>query len=130
MNNVFKKLCRTVRIRASQNALIFISYNISSCLLYTSSAKIKKLSEELERHNRSYYVLDNPEISDYEYDMMMRELRQLESEYPEYASENSPTKRVGGEALSTFEKVEHKVQMGSLQDVFSFGEVEDFIRCV
>ncbi len=94
------------------------------------SAKIKKLSEELERHNRSYYVLDNPEISDYEYDMMMRELRQLESEYPEYASENSPTKRVGGEALSTFEKVEHKVQMGSLQDVFSFGEVEDFInRC-
>lgn len=89
--------------------------------------KIKKLSFELERHNKNYYVLDNPEISDYEYDMMMQELKKLESEYPEFAFENSPTKRVGGEALNTFEKVEHKVQMGSLQDVFSFSEVENFV---
>ncbi|MDE6103742.1 MAG: NAD-dependent DNA ligase LigA, partial [Oscillospiraceae bacterium] len=93
--------------------------------------KIKKLSFELERHNKNYYLLDNPEISDYEYDMMMQELKKLESEYPEFAFENSPTKRVGGEALNTFEKVEHKVQMGSLQDVFSFSEVENFVsKCI
>lgn len=93
--------------------------------------KIKKLSFELERHNKNYYLLDNPEISDYEYDMMMQELKKLESEYPEFAFENSPTKRVGGEALNTFEKVEHKVQMGSLQDVFSFSEVETFVsKCL
>lgn len=93
--------------------------------------KIKKLSSEIEKHNKNYYVLDNPEIPDYEYDMMMQELKKLESEYPEFAFENSPTKRVGGEALNTFEKVEHKVQMASLQDVFSFEEVKNFVvRCV
>lgn len=90
--------------------------------------RIKSLSAEIEKHNRSYYVLDNPEISDYEYDMMMKELRTLESENPEYAFANSPTKRVGGEALNTFEKVEHRVQMASLQDVFSFEEVESFVK--
>ena len=90
--------------------------------------KIKKLSAEIERHNKNYYVMDNPVISDYEYDMMMQELKKLENEYPEFAFENSPTKRVGGEALNTFEKVEHKVQMGSLQDVFSFDEVRNFIE--
>lgn len=60
--------------------------------------KIKKLSAEIERHNKNYYVMDNPVISDYEYDMMMQELKKLENEYPEFAFENSPTKRVGGEA--------------------------------
>ena len=92
--------------------------------------RMEYLSAELERHNRNYYVLDNPEISDYDYDMMMRELRQLEKDNPEFASENSPTKRVGGAALNTFNKVEHRVQMASLQDVFSFEEVESFVnRC-
>ena len=92
--------------------------------------RMEYLSAELERHNRNYYVLDSPEISDYEYDMMMRELRGLEAENPEFASENSPTKRVGGAALNTFNKVEHRVQMASLQDVFSFEEVESFVnRC-
>lgn len=90
--------------------------------------KINKLSSDIEEHNRNYYVLDNPVISDYEYDMMMKELKKLEIENPEYAFENSPTKRVGGEAISTFEKVEHRVQMGSLQDVFSFEEVNDFVK--
>ncbi|MGN0614055.1 MAG: NAD-dependent DNA ligase LigA [Porcipelethomonas sp.] len=90
--------------------------------------RIKELSEEIEKHNRNYYVLDDPQISDYDYDMMMRELRRLEAENPEYAFENSPTKRVGGEALNTFDKVEHRVQMASLQDVFSFEEVEAFVR--
>ncbi len=92
--------------------------------------RIKTLSAELERHGRNYYVLDNPEISDYEYDMMMWELKKLEAENPEFAFDNSPTKRVGGDILNTFAEVEHTVQMGSLQDVFSFDEVESFVaRC-
>ena len=92
--------------------------------------KIKKLSEEIERHNRNYYILDNPQISDFEFDSMMRELIKLESENPEFALETSPTKRVGGDVLTSFNKIEHKVQMASLQDVFSFEEVEAFInRC-
>lgn len=91
---------------------------------------IEKLSEEIELHSRNYYVYDNPQISDYEYDMMMQELKRLEEQYPEFAFPNSPTKRVGGEILSEFREVEHKVQMGSIQDVFSFDEVESFInRC-
>ncbi len=90
--------------------------------------RIKNLSAEIEKHNHKYYVLDDPEITDYEYDMMMRELKMLESENPEFAFENSPTKRVGGEALNAFEKIEHRVQMASLQDVFSFEEVEGFVK--
>lgn len=92
--------------------------------------KINKLRKELEQHNYNYYVMDNPTIDDYTYDMLMQELKNLENEYPELADSNSPTQRVGGEALNTFEKVEHKVQMGSLQDVFSFEQVRSFTdRC-
>ncbi len=93
--------------------------------------RIIALTDELNRHNYNYYVLDNPEIEDYEYDMKMQELKKLEEDYPELASDNSPTKRVGGEALNKFEKVSHSVQMGSLQDVFSFEQVKEFFeRCV
>ncbi len=92
--------------------------------------KVKKLREEIEKHNYNYYVMDNPTISDYDYDMLMQELKKLEEEHPELADKNSPTQRVGGEALNLFEKVEHTVQMGSLQDVFSFEQVRDFTdRC-
>ena len=74
--------------------------------------------------------MDNPTVSDYEYDMLMQELKGLEAEYPEFVLPSSPTQRVGGEALSKFEKVTHKVQMGSLQDVFSFEQLEEFVtRC-
>jgi len=93
--------------------------------------RILELSSEIEKHNKNYYVLDSPEISDYEYDVLMNELRNLEKENPEFSYENSPSKRVGGEALNTFDKVEHKVQMKSLQDVFSFDEVLSFVnRCL
>ncbi len=93
--------------------------------------RILELSSEIEKHNKNYYVLDSPEISDYEYDVLMNELRNLEKENPEFSYENSPSKRVGGEALNTFEKVEHKIQMKSLQDVFSFDEVLSFVnRCL
>lgn len=90
----------------------------------------EKLKEEIEKHNYNYYVMDNPTIDDYSYDMMMQELKSLEEKYPELYEKNSPTQRVGGEALNMFEKVNHTVQMGSLQDVFDFGQVEAFTeRC-
>ena len=89
--------------------------------------KIDELVEKLNYHSKKYYVEDNPEISDYEYDMMQNELKKLEADYPEFVRPDSPTQRVGGEAVSGFEKVTHTVQMGSLSDVFSFSQVEDFI---
>ena len=92
--------------------------------------KVNNLRAEIEQHNHNYYVMDNPTVDDYTYDMLMQELKNLEAEYPELADPNSPTQRVGGEALNLFEKVEHKIQMGSLQDVFSLEQVQAFTdRC-
>ena len=95
--------------------------------LQQAKKKIDELVEKLNYHSKKYYVEDNPEISDYEYDMMQNELKKLEADYPEFVRPDSPTQRVGGEAVSGFEKVTHTVQMGSLSDVFSFSQVEDFI---
>lgn len=92
--------------------------------------RINELVELLNHHAYLYYVLDQNEIEDYEYDMLQRELKELEEQFPEFIRKDSPTQRVGGMALSTFEKVEHKVQMGSLQDVFSFEEVKAFTERV
>ncbi len=92
--------------------------------------RIKELSELLDYHAKKYYVEDNPEISDYEYDMMLRELENLEAEYPQFLSPLSPTQRVGGKALDRFEQVVHQVPMESLQDAFSEEEVYDFDRRV
>lgn len=89
--------------------------------------RIDELVETLNYHAHLYYVEDRNEISDYDYDMMQNELKKLEAEFPELIRKDSPTQRVGGEAVSTFEKVTHTVQMGSLQDVFSFEEVRDFV---
>ena len=69
--------------------------------------KIEALTAQLTEANYRYYVLDNPVMLDFEYDQLLRELEELEAAYPEFALDNSPTKRVGGEALSQFEKVEH-----------------------
>lgn len=91
-----------------------------------ASKRVKELTELLNYHNRKYYVEDSPEIEDYEYDALMRELRAIEEEYPELKDPASPSQRVGGAPVSTFKKVTHAVQMGSLQDVFSFSEVKDF----
>ncbi|MDY3618974.1 NAD-dependent DNA ligase LigA [Agathobaculum sp.] len=88
--------------------------------------QIAGLRAQLRHHNEKYYNEDAPEISDYEYDMMQRELRQLEQEYPEFADENSPTQRVGGAASGRFPKVSHTYPLESLQDVFSFDELDDF----
>ncbi len=89
-------------------------------------AELEKLKSELQEHNRRYYVEDAPSISDYEYDMLMRRLKEIEREYPELITPDSPTQRVGGEALSAFESVVHEVPMDSLQDVFSKEELYDF----
>lgn len=89
--------------------------------------EIEQLRRELERHSRLYYVYDAPEISDFEYDRMFRQLQELEAAYPEFDSSNSPTKRVGGDLLDKFEKVEHVVPLGSLTDVFSYEELDAFL---
>lgn len=90
--------------------------------------RIDELSKNLMKHNYHYYILNEPLISDYAYDEMMHELIKLESEFPEFLRPDSPSQRVGGNASSSFEKVEHRVQMASLQDVFSFEEVESFVK--
>lgn len=92
--------------------------------------KIKKLRRQLLYHAKRYYVDDDPEISDFEYDRMYAELLKLEAEHPEFYDPASPTQRVGGAALDRFEKVTHEVQMNSLTDVFSFAELEDFLTGV
>ncbi len=96
--------------------------------LQTAQKRVSELTEEITRHNYNYYVMDNPTVDDYEYDMLMQELKALENEFPQLASVNSPTKRVGGVALNKFDKVTHTVQMGSLQDVFSFDQVRSFVE--
>lgn len=88
--------------------------------------RINELTDEINKHSHRYYVLDDPIISDYDFDMLMQELKSLEAEFPELSLPNSPTKRVGGEVLNKFEKVTHAVQMGSLQDVFSIEQVIAF----
>lgn len=88
--------------------------------------EIAELTKKIEKLNYDYYVKDNPSASDYEYDMLLRKLSELEEEYPELASPLSPTKRVGGQVLEGFEKVEHAVKMESLADVFSKEELFEF----
>ena len=90
--------------------------------------RIQELTNILVEANYRYYVLDDPQIPDFEYDRLLRELEILEEENPELAMPDSPTKRVGGEALSKFEKVSHPVPLMSLQDVFSLDELNDFLR--
>ena len=93
-------------------------------------ARARKLRAEIERHNHQYYVLDQPLVSDAEYDRMFRELQQLESGHPELASPDSPTQRVGGAPLPQFEQLTHRIPMLSLNNAFSEEEVMAFDRRV
>lgn len=95
--------------------------------LIKAKERAEQLRAIIEKHNHNYYDLDAPTIEDDEYDALMRELRGIEEEFPQLLTVDSPTQRVGGSAMTTFEKVQHTVQMGSLQDVFSVDEVKDFI---
>ena len=89
-------------------------------------SEYEQLCKQAEQHNFNYYVLDDPTIEDDEYDRLMRRIKEIEAENPEIVSGSSPTQHVGGYAINTFEKVTHEVQMGSLQDVFSKGELYEF----
>ena len=90
--------------------------------------KIELLRKQLNYHNYRYYVLDQPEISDFDYDLLYKELEELERKYPEYVTSDSPTQRVGGEPLHEFSTVEHKVKMLSLDNTYSEEELRDFDR--
>ena len=91
-----------------------------------AKTEIAELTAQLNEHNYKYYVLDEPSISDFEYDAMMRRLIELETANPELVLPDSPTQRVGGEPVSGFEPVVHEVPLESLNDVFSEGELKDF----
>ena len=88
--------------------------------------RAEELRNQLNYHSHKYYVEDNPEIGDYEYDMMQRELADIEKEYPELITLDSPTQRVGGSAEGMFEPVVHTVPLESLQDACSIDEVRAF----
>lgn len=92
--------------------------------------RIEELTALLDQYSYEYYVLDNPSVEDYEYDKLYHELLDLEEQFPQFIQPNSPTHRVGGAIYNTFEEVEHRVQMGSLQDVFSFEELYAFDKRV
>ncbi|MDY6326630.1 MAG: NAD-dependent DNA ligase LigA [Bacteroidales bacterium] len=92
--------------------------------------KIKKLTEEINQHNYNYYILDDPTISDYDFDVLLKELTDLENQYPQFRSTDSPTQRVGGEITKNFETAEHIYPMQSLSNTYSNGELLEFDRRV
>src|SRR5690625_4271860 len=96
----------------------------------TAQNRIEQLKEIINKHNFLYYVEDNPQISDQEYDQLMRELIELETSFPELLTVDSPTQRVGGEPLPFFEKVEHRTPMLSLGNAFNVDDLRDFDRRV
>ena len=89
-------------------------------------SEMKSLRDTLNEAGYRYYVLDDPAMQDYEYDRLLRRLEELEAEHPEEITPDSPTQRVGGAALESFQQVEHPVPLESLQDVFAPAEVEEF----
>ena len=88
--------------------------------------RVNELRTIIERNNRLYYMDNNPELEDFEYDALTRELKALEAEYPELVTPDSPTQRVNEGVSSKFSKVTHAVKMESLQDAFSYDELRDF----
>ncbi len=92
-----------------------------------AQSDIKKLTEELNRHNHLYYVESNPSISDYDFDMLLKRLQDLEEQFPEFASPASPTKRVGGDITKKFESVVHRYPMLSLSNTYSQEEIQDWV---
>ncbi len=90
--------------------------------------KIETLRDELHKHNYQYYVLDKPEISDYEFDQKLKNLEQLEENHPEYFDKNSPTQRVGGQVTKNFDTVKHNERMYSLSNSYSKTDLEDWVK--
>ena len=92
--------------------------------------QIESLREQINRHNHLYYILSAPVITDYDFDLLLKELESLEKQYPEYDDPLSPTKRVGGDITKDFKQIVHKYPMLSLGNTYSFEEIEDFDRRV
>ena len=92
--------------------------------------RIEELKTEIRNHNTAYYELDNPLVSDYDYDQLILELKSLEKEYPEFLTPDSPTQKVGGAALPVFKQVTHPVPLLSLENAFSVEDIESFINRV
>ena len=92
----------------------------------TTEQKIQQLREELRQHNYNYYVLDNATISDYDFDMQLKELQALEEKHPEFYDANSPTLRVGGEVTKNFNTIEHRYRMYSLDNSYSKDDLLDW----
>ena len=90
--------------------------------------EITSLREQLNRHNYNYYVLDAPEITDYEFDMKLKTLQKLEAEYPQYRDPNSPTVRVGGMITKKFKTIKHSIRMYSLDNSYSKEDLVDWER--
>ena len=91
-----------------------------------AEARLEVLKKEIAYHNKQYYVLDNPEISDYQYDQLMRELIAIEEEYPELLTSDSPSQRVGGEALKQFESYTHRNPLLSLMNAYGTDDLREF----
>ncbi len=89
-------------------------------------SRIAELREEIRYHDRKYYVEDDPEVSDYEYDMLMEELEELEEQYPDLVTSDSPTQRVAPMETKQFESVEHKTRMLSLDNTYNHNELKEF----
>ncbi len=96
----------------------------------TPKEQIEQLRTQLHNHNYNYYVLSQPEISDFEFDALMKELSELEKQYPEFDDPNSPTRRVGSDINTSFQQVEHRFPMLSLQNTYSHEEVTEFYNRV
>src|ERR1041384_483103 len=92
----------------------------------TPKQEIAKLRAELERHNRLYYTEAKPEISDYDFDQMMRRLQELEAKHPEFDDPNSPSRRVGGETIPEFKSVVHDPPMLSIENAYSIDELREW----
>ncbi|MGZ5273824.1 MAG: DNA ligase LigA-related protein, partial [Kaistella sp.] len=88
--------------------------------------RIEELRKELHEHNYSYYTLDEPTVSDFEFDLKLKELQELEAAHPEFYDSNSPTSRVGGEVTKNFPTVQHQFRMYSLDNSYDFDDLEDW----
>src|SRR5580704_12812476 len=109
-----------------KSSLIYIYLRTLKMTEAQAKKRIEDLSKELEEHNYKYYVLSNPSISDYDFDMMLKELTDLEKQYPQFASPDSPTQRVGGQITKEFKSAKHKYPMMSLGNTYNEEELKEF----
>ena len=96
----------------------------------TEQQQLNDLKARIQQHNYRYYVLDEPTVPDAEYDRWMRELKAIEAQHPEWITDDSPTQRIGGQAITAFAQVRHAVPMLSLENAFSESDIDNFVRAV